>query len=497
MTDPGGVTPRRAELLVANYLRSQGFSDARRAHPGPDGGVDVRAQGIVVQVKCHMKPVGSPDVQRLTGVAAYEKALPMFFSLMGFSPQAEQWAGRTGMALFQFDHAEKVSPYNRRARELVDSWNRAKEQAVAPHTDLAKESELQAAFNKAVNNGNWVTLANFFKAMQPAAKIIYMEGLRGTGDPRGIALLGQVAKTDNDVRAWLEKAAAGGDAAALYQQSRLIWITGNSPLDKSRELLRRAAAQGNTPAMCTLSRSLIGTDVAGESVRLSETLALADIPRGIERMLRLARHHKDPEQLKRWAIPYSKYGPALAAIAAGDAEFILGNVEAAKSLYLDAAATGDDPEGEALIALGDLARSEHDVDGARHWYTLGAALNWDCCERLLAVLAEDPKSVPEEILLWEAIYEVGLGDEGSIVASSQLAKILEVRGEYLTATTLYEYMASCGDKPSIARLEEPRPRQPGQEWHPMGCPARAGCSESCTFRISGQDAQRLLSSAPR
>jgi pyruvate/2-oxoglutarate dehydrogenase complex dihydrolipoamide acyltransferase (E2) component len=106
-----------AEVAAAEFMRQIGFADAKRTSSGADGGIDVIAAGAVAQVKTHMKPIGRPDLQRLSGVAKGRTTL--FFSLEGYTPEARKWGDLEGMALFRFDYQGEASPINRAAKALM------------------------------------------------------------------------------------------------------------------------------------------------------------------------------------------------------------------------------------------------------------------------------------------------------------------------------------------------------------------------------------------
>ena len=59
---------------------------------------------MVAQVKAEVKgKIGRPVLQRLTGIGAIEKKRTIFFSLSGYSEEAQIWGGQAGMALFEVD----------------------------------------------------------------------------------------------------------------------------------------------------------------------------------------------------------------------------------------------------------------------------------------------------------------------------------------------------------------------------------------------------------
>jgi hypothetical protein len=99
-------------------MRHRGFVDACRTADGPDLGLDVVASRAVAQVKAHMVPVGSPDVQRLRG-AAHRGEIAIFFSLTDYTPAAYAFAEAAGVALFRFaGYDGAVEPCNQRARQI-------------------------------------------------------------------------------------------------------------------------------------------------------------------------------------------------------------------------------------------------------------------------------------------------------------------------------------------------------------------------------------------
>lgn len=112
-------SPDDAEQVAAEWMRHLGFADARCTGAGVDGGVDVRSQAAVAQVKAQLTPVGRPELQALYGVARSEGRQPLFFSLMSYTAAALAWADEVGMALFRFDHAGLVQAVNVPAETLL------------------------------------------------------------------------------------------------------------------------------------------------------------------------------------------------------------------------------------------------------------------------------------------------------------------------------------------------------------------------------------------
>jgi hypothetical protein len=112
-------SPDDAEQVAAEWMRHLGFGDARCTGAGTDGGVDVRSQAAVAQVKAQLSPVGRPELQALYGVARSEGRQPLFFSLMSYTAAALTWADEVDMALFRFDHAGMVEAVNGPAEALL------------------------------------------------------------------------------------------------------------------------------------------------------------------------------------------------------------------------------------------------------------------------------------------------------------------------------------------------------------------------------------------
>ena len=69
------MTPRDVEHNVMCWLLRHGHPGAYLTAEGADGGVDVRADGLVVQVKAEWgRPVGREVIQQISGIGAHEKA---------------------------------------------------------------------------------------------------------------------------------------------------------------------------------------------------------------------------------------------------------------------------------------------------------------------------------------------------------------------------------------------------------------------------------------
>jgi hypothetical protein len=110
---------RDAEELASWYMREDlGLGGARITGSGNDRGIDVVADGAVAQVKHINVPVGAPIVQAALG-AGHGNDLVLFFALSGYTRQAEEFAARSGVCLFQYDIYGGVRAANGPAREII------------------------------------------------------------------------------------------------------------------------------------------------------------------------------------------------------------------------------------------------------------------------------------------------------------------------------------------------------------------------------------------
>lgn len=103
---------RDAEEAARAWMVANGWSDATLTNDGADGGVDVHATGVVAQVKAEVRPIGRPPIQAIRGIAAYEDATALFFSIGGYTAEALAWGTDAGVAMFGFDLQGDVVPAN-------------------------------------------------------------------------------------------------------------------------------------------------------------------------------------------------------------------------------------------------------------------------------------------------------------------------------------------------------------------------------------------------
>ncbi|NKS67373.1 hypothetical protein GS461_18985 [Rhodococcus hoagii] len=107
-----------SERFAAAHMRYLGFSDAAETQAGADSGVDVECARAVAQVKFHAKPVGSPGLQNLRGVA-WQKEYAIFYSLSGYTRRALDWADQNHLCLFSYTRTGTVEASNDAARALA------------------------------------------------------------------------------------------------------------------------------------------------------------------------------------------------------------------------------------------------------------------------------------------------------------------------------------------------------------------------------------------
>lgn len=116
----GNPLLRDAETCALLWMRYMGYRDAELTGSGPDGGLDVVADGAVAQVKFQAHTVGAPELQRLFGarVHATHRQL-LFFTGTGYSPKAAAYAADAGIALFTYDPVGQAQPVNAAAAQLL------------------------------------------------------------------------------------------------------------------------------------------------------------------------------------------------------------------------------------------------------------------------------------------------------------------------------------------------------------------------------------------
>lgn len=119
---PGGVTPRGAEEVVAQWMRHLGEADAELTSYTADGGMDVVGQKSFAQVKHFSKAVGVAPIRELAGVAANDRQgrHALFFTSVGYASGAVAFADNAGIALFVYDVENAgLEAMNARAKTLM------------------------------------------------------------------------------------------------------------------------------------------------------------------------------------------------------------------------------------------------------------------------------------------------------------------------------------------------------------------------------------------
>jgi HJR/Mrr/RecB family endonuclease len=104
----GGMSWQVAEAVARDWMKQNGYRDARLTKAGADGGVDVESSGALAQVKHHAKPVRLPEVQRIYGIAVAERKKALIFGSAGFTPAAQEWANRHGVECYRFPPVRRV-----------------------------------------------------------------------------------------------------------------------------------------------------------------------------------------------------------------------------------------------------------------------------------------------------------------------------------------------------------------------------------------------------
>jgi len=108
-----------AEAYAAEVMQALGFRNSRVTPQGNDGGIDVVSDRGVAQVKMEGLPTGRPALQALVGAATVEGKIPLFFSLAGFTQQAQEWATLAGVAAFEFAFDGEIIPRTEFASTLL------------------------------------------------------------------------------------------------------------------------------------------------------------------------------------------------------------------------------------------------------------------------------------------------------------------------------------------------------------------------------------------
>lgn len=110
---------QQAELNAARWMRHWGFTDATARPGGPDSGIDVRASGVLGQVKYQATQVGRPELQRFVGARPYgSTAQLIFFTGSAYTTTAAAYAQEWSIALFTYRLDGAMTPVNDTARRI-------------------------------------------------------------------------------------------------------------------------------------------------------------------------------------------------------------------------------------------------------------------------------------------------------------------------------------------------------------------------------------------
>jgi hypothetical protein len=117
-----GVSSRGGEEYVAEWLKWMGFENVRVTPERRDGGFDVEADDYIIQVKSFSRDwVGVAPVRELYGVAQAEGKLSMFWVRGILSDDAQAFANKVEMPVFQFSPEEGlIQPANTFARDIYE-----------------------------------------------------------------------------------------------------------------------------------------------------------------------------------------------------------------------------------------------------------------------------------------------------------------------------------------------------------------------------------------
>jgi hypothetical protein len=102
------ISPTEAEQYVESVMLYLGLEGARITRQSRDGGVDVRSDLMLAQVKHQLAPVGVKVVREIHGVAASEEKRASVFARFGFTADAMSFGEKTGVFLFSYSPGLKA-----------------------------------------------------------------------------------------------------------------------------------------------------------------------------------------------------------------------------------------------------------------------------------------------------------------------------------------------------------------------------------------------------
>jgi hypothetical protein len=99
------TSAKKAEELCAEWLRKRGEHSAKTTNDGADGGVDIRSNKYVAQVKNYRGSVGVQPIREIYGIAAAEGKTALFFTSGAYTKAALDFADSVKMPLIGYDAA--------------------------------------------------------------------------------------------------------------------------------------------------------------------------------------------------------------------------------------------------------------------------------------------------------------------------------------------------------------------------------------------------------
>jgi len=109
-------THREAEYLAAQWMRYLGATSCKVSRATRDGGVDISSDTHVAEVKHHQSPVGVGFIRQIYGAATAASKRATFFSLSGYTRDAEEFANANHILLFRYHPEQRtLTPQSRSA----------------------------------------------------------------------------------------------------------------------------------------------------------------------------------------------------------------------------------------------------------------------------------------------------------------------------------------------------------------------------------------------
>lgn len=93
-------TPETFEELCRDWCHYLGYLDATKTQNTKDGGIDIKSQKMIAQVKFQVSPVGVRPIRELNGVRRPGQEV-LFFSLNGYTPEAKRESSEMGITLIR------------------------------------------------------------------------------------------------------------------------------------------------------------------------------------------------------------------------------------------------------------------------------------------------------------------------------------------------------------------------------------------------------------